>query len=71
MTLFEEFALEIIGKVETDNKGFYKGHTLALMRECNKVILSDELYSLSWDRQKEIIKSNFYKLFPYLKRVSE
>lgn len=68
MTAFEEFALETIGKIETDSKGNYTGHTLALMREFNGVLLSDEFYPLPLDEQKEITKSKFYKSFPYLKK---
>ena len=33
------------------------------------IILSDDetIFNLSWDKQKEIIKENFYRIFPYKK----
>ena len=70
MTGFEELAKELIGKVETDENGFYKGHTRALALMTNKVILSDdeEVFNLDWEDQKELIKAKFYRTFPYLKK---
>ena len=68
MTYFEEFAKEIIGKVETDRKGFYTGKTKALAIMTNEVILSDDdaVFELPWGEQKELIKKAFYKTFPYM-----
>lgn len=70
MTFFEIFATEVIGKVEKDGRGFYTGKTKALAQMTNEVILSDndEIADLSWEAQQEIIKKNFYKVFPYMNK---
>lgn len=69
-TLFEQLSLELIGKIEIDNSGFYAGHTLALMHVVNDVILSDDYFDMPWEMQKEIIINNFYAVFPYLDNMS-
>ena len=68
MTNFEELAMELIGKVEVDSRGFYTGRTEALAKMTTEVILSDDdaVFELPWGEQKEIIKGMFYKTFPYM-----
>lgn len=70
MTQFEELAMELIGKVETGARGLYVGRTEALAKMTTEVIMSDDdaIFGLDWAEQKEIIKSKFYKVFPYLKK---
>lgn len=70
MTYFEEFAMELLGKVEVGSDGLYTGMTAALALMTNGVILSDDesIFSLDWESQKELIKQNFYKAFPYMKK---
>ena len=70
MTMFEEFAIEVLGKVEIGENGLYKGYTNSLAIITNNIILSDddEIFNLSWEDQKEIIKNEFYRIFPYLKK---
>lgn len=69
MTMFEEFAKEMNVKIETDNNGLYTGMCEALALMCNEVILSDDeqIRTLPWEEQKEIIKEKFYSTFPYMK----
>lgn len=68
MTQFEELAMELIGKVEVGNKGLYTGKTEALAQMTTAVILSDDdsVFELPWEDQKEIIKKEFYRVFPYM-----
>lgn len=70
MTHFEEFAIEVLGKVETDSMGFYTKHTAALANLTNEIILSDdeEIFEMPWEEQKEIIMKNFFATFPYLEK---
>lgn len=69
MTYFEEFAKEMNVEIETDENGPYTGMCKALANMCTDVILSDDekIFNLSWEEQKEIIKENFYNVFPYMK----
>ena len=68
MTYFEELAMELNGKIERDAKGFYIKRTKALAQMVNEIILSDdeEIFNLSWEEQKELIKKEFYRVFPYM-----
>ncbi len=68
MTMFEEFATEVIGKVETNADGMYTKYTHELAIITNDIILSDdeEIFNLPWEDQKELIKKEFYRMFPYL-----
>jgi len=70
MTLFEQFAVDIIGKVETDSQGLYTKHTNSLACITNDVILSDDeqIFNLSWEEQKKIIAARFYSVYPYMRR---
>lgn len=67
MTQFEEFAKEMGIEITVGKDGRYTGFASALAVMTNEVILSDdeEIFNLSWEKQKEIIKANFYKVFPY------
>lgn len=68
MTMFEEFAKEMKVKITTGENGMYTGMASALAQMVNEVILSDDeaIRSADWKDQKEIIKKNFYKVFPYM-----
>ena len=70
MTQFEEFAKEMNVMITLDKNGLYTGLSKALAIMTNEVILSDNetIFNLEWDRQKEIIKDKFYKVFPYKAR---
>ena len=69
MTMFEEFAKELNVNITTDNNGLYTGMCKALAQMVNEVILSDDeaIRLADWEDQKEIIKKNFFKVFPYMK----
>ena len=69
-TIFEQFAMDLIGTVETGADGIYTGRTRALAEMVNAVILSDDekIRRATWDEQREMIKAEFYKVFPYLKK---
>lgn len=68
MTPFEEFAKELNVEITTDKNGFYTKHCKALALMVNAVILSDDenIRNMEWEDQKEIIKQNFFKAFPYM-----
>lgn len=68
MTMFEEFAMEVIGKVEVGENGLYTKYTHELAIITNDIILSDDekIFNLSWEEQKELIKKEFYRIFPYM-----
>lgn len=70
MTIFEQFAMELIGKVETGADGLYTGRTRALAEMVNAVILSDDekIRRATWDEQRDMITEMFYKTFPYMKK---
>ena len=70
MTMFEEFAKELNVEITTDKNGFYTKQCKALAIMVNEVILSDdeEIRNADWMDQKEIIKQNFFKAFPYMKQ---
>ena len=70
MTAFEQLAMSLIGTVETGADGMYTGRTRALAEMVNAVILSDDekIRRATWDEQREMIKAEFYKVFPYLKK---
>lgn len=70
MTHFEEFAIEVLGKIDIGNDGMYAGLTNALAKIATEVILSDdeEVFNLDWDSQKKLILDKFYGVFPYLRR---
>lgn len=72
MTLFEELCKEMGVKVEVGADGLYTGMTAALAIMTNEVILSDDesIFTLNWESQKELIKQNFYKVFPYMDKKS-
>ena len=69
MTNFEKLADELNVKIETNRNGLYNGMCEVLASICTDIILSDDetIFNLSWDKQKEIIKENFYRIFPYKK----
>ena len=69
MTNFEKLANELNVKIETDRNGLYTGTCKALATICTGIILSDDetIFNLSWEKQKEIIKEKFYRIFPYKK----
>lgn len=71
MTMFEEFAKEMKVEITTNQNGMYTGMASALAQAVNEVILSDDetIRTAAWEYQKEIIKKNFYKVFPYMARV--
>lgn len=66
MTQFEDFVNEIGLRIETGKNGMYVGKTKALAIMVNKIILSDEHYEKTWEEQKELIREEFYKKFPYM-----
>lgn len=70
MTTFERLCKEMEITITTDKNGFYTGHCGALSSIVTSVILSDNdaVFSLDWESQKEIIKNEFYKTYPYLKK---
>lgn len=70
MTMFEEFAKELGVAITVDEYGLYTGMIRGLSHMVNEVILSDdeEVRNLEWEEQKEIVKRNFYKTFPYMKK---
>lgn len=68
-TAFEQFAQELNVKITMNRNGLYTGMCEALAIMVNDIILSEDkkIYSLSWNDQKELIKENFYKVFPYMR----
>ena len=69
MTNFEKLANELNVKIETNGDGLYTGMCGVLANICTNIILSDDetFFNLSWEKQKEIIKEKFYRIFPYKK----
>lgn len=70
MTRFEELAKELNVKIETDSTGLFKGMCAALYDISLDVTLSDNetIFSMPWEEQKEIVKEQFYSVFPYMKK---
>jgi len=70
MSDFEKLAMELNVPIMVDKDGWYKGITEALAKVVTDVLLSDDeiLFRMPWEEQKEIIKENFYKLFPYMRK---
>lgn len=69
MTLFEQFAMDTIGKVEIGEDGLYEKHTASLATITNDIILSDDeaIFEMPWEEQKKLIKEEFFGIYPYLK----
>lgn len=67
MTKFEELAKELNVELTTDTMGMYNGLAAALAQITTEVILADdeEVFNMDWESQKEIIKNEFYRVFPY------
>lgn len=55
--------MELIGKVETDEKGMYSGMTLGLLKIVDEAIFDKELKD---DEIDEYARKKFYQTFPYM-----
>lgn len=67
LTEFETLSMELIGKVETDNRGMYIKHTNALYNISVDVLFDDGIDKEQW---KSEIKRCFYQRYPYLRTRS-
>ena len=63
LTLFEEFAKETLGTVETNENGFYTGETKRLALIACDVVLSDKspFFEANWDEKKKAIIARYWK----------
>lgn len=68
MNWIEELMQEMNIEPSKDKRCFYTGKSAVLCRIAVGVVLSEdkEIFNLSWEQKKKLIKEKFYETFPYM-----